>query len=457
MSKLLVKKSERNLLLVSEALKDFPKAYDFIREHPNIKDDNLSELPLGIQEFFSNLFERVKKNAIEEWSANSKDAIYELEDDERIKCNLCGTEIKYVCEISNKISNKILVVGTECVKKFGIYTAVHIDKVLKEKRQIKKYEYMVKFYPNIEQDIQFWNDELEEYSKKHNIIILDKYEYPYTELGGILKALYAEYLKDTDTSIIKSKSYVEKIRSIYEKRSDYMRDINIYANQNKNKDFIATKKIEDWLISNDKRETLNYIKKNGIIDWRAAIQIQEPELASKFIKIFNIYFKKQNLNLKIHRLVPQKGLEVEVFYKYKVHLLLNYKDFMMFNGGVLFEQENLEQIDLVNIIRNNSIIGEDSLYLTISLINDISKKQGVYIKELDDDIDFPNGDMFVYLKEENCFVMPKIKEVTTRYKDLAFGLGTNSINSYIKFLKRHKRVHKEDVREIKENRKRMIY
>lgn len=446
MSKLLVTKKERMLLLNSEVLKDYPAARKFIMDNPNVKDDDLKYLPVDLRRFFQTLYNKVLKQASQEWQADSEDAIYILDDNEKMKCQLCNHDIKNVCEISNRLNGKKLVVGTECVKHFGMNSDFSIEETLEQKRKIKKLEYLFKYLPNIEKDIDNWYNKLEKYP----IMIIDELEMPYIKLGERLKKIYNDYLNDKNNN-----KYIEQMKNLYDECDKIIKKINTYVNENSDKEFIATRQIEKWLIINDKHDIISHIKKTGVIDWKAAIQIEEPNFINYIIKKFNNYFKSQNIKLKILKFIQGKGLVIEVYYKYKIHVLVSYNEFMMFYGGVLFKQENIEPFDIKSIINKNLIYGDDSVALIISLINNKSKIFGIYIKDLENDIDYSQRDMFLYIKDEDSYVMPKIDQVVKKFKGIALDIDNISINDYINYIKQLKRIHKTDVYEIKKNRAKM--
>lgn len=132
MGKLLVTRRSRTLLLNSETIKDYNEAYTFIRENSNLKDDELNLQTEYIQNFFNNLYDKILKQAVEEWTPDSDEPVYILDDDNKIPCQLCNIPIKNVCNISNKINNKKLTIGTECLKHFGMDMDISVEELLKK-------------------------------------------------------------------------------------------------------------------------------------------------------------------------------------------------------------------------------------------------------------------------------------------------------------------------------------
>lgn len=289
----------------------------------------------------------------------------------------------------------------------------------------KRYEKIVQYFPNIEKDIYSWDSELE----KFPIIIINEFRKPYIELKDKIQKCYDEFLSKKNS--IQDSILIEKIREIYNDRDSILNKISVYVDENRNSEFIATRDIANWLKFNNLRRPLEEIYEIGKINWRTSLKIQESTF-SKLIKTkFNQSFEKEKKNFRIVDVIPNKGIVFEFLNSYKVQVVANHFDFMLQNGGVIFNESIDEPLTDMKLLNSSKLYGERTLETIMFLLNKKSRKHGIYIKNIDMDIDYLLGDMYLYIKEPDYYIMPKLDNITERFKDLALGYGNKKDVDYI--------------------------
>lgn len=440
----LVKLRERMLLLNSKTIEDYPWLYQFLEENPNIKESELATLPPDTQNFFNNMFKLILKQASEEWTSRDGFPVDVLDGDERIPCELCHTPIKYICYITNEVNGKELVVGSECVTHFGMDLGKPPAQLFKERIRTKRLEKLNTEFPGIGKIINSWNQTLEEYA----ILIPEKLEKPYLELGSHTSNLYQNYLDGKEAESDQQEIF-DTFKGFLRDREKSLVNIENYVKDNISKKFIPTKDIVIWLTREGRREAIEWLKEDGLITWRTAHRIEEPTfmnlLVPEFnsaIKTFEVKIEKVDLDFRGKRgyvIQPLQTNEYKLFCKHS-DLVINY-------GGLIFGQELVSPFSIGSLFNIGVTYDEKSIDIVVSNLSRICKGSGIGFKE--HDIEF--NEIVIFENSSGKYVILKLKDFAEQFKKLAFGLdeqNSEKVVSYINSLP-NRRYSSEELKDLK--------
>ncbi len=147
MQKILTKQ-EINILKNSEVTKKHPNIIKFLKDNPNLYIEQLNNLNNDEQDFIRNSLDKVIREARLKWEILLRAVDYSIVKD--ISCNLCNHKMRNSIIIYNKFNNKILAIGLSCAKSFDFAADGRIKKKLNEKKVKRRYENILKLYPQAE-------------------------------------------------------------------------------------------------------------------------------------------------------------------------------------------------------------------------------------------------------------------------------------------------------------------
>ncbi len=450
MGKLLVKFKERNLLINSTVIEDYPHLKEFIENTPTMKKCQLDTLHPEMQVFFDNMFSKVLKQAAEEWSGDNQHPIDLLDDDNRIRCQLCNHKIKYVCYIVNKLNANRLEVGRECVKHFGLISDIPIEELFKEMARIKKIEEFNLLVPGIEKVIGTWDGKLDRYP----ILIPKKMKSPYLALGRRVKELFQEFVGEHEITEDKKEEIFCEIYEILKKQEALLNNIEKYVAEEKNQKYVPTREMVNWLKRKrikDAYTALDWLEEDGKVAWRTIFRIEEPNFMKSVIKDLNEHFtriglkvEKVDTNLNGYILVSSKKPKIKLFCKHR-KLMLDY-------GGLLFDQDIDKKLTLENVVQISTIYKEEStIDAFIDTISVLTNKFDIEFKENFYDFD----EVVVYDKKANNFIIVKhLLSFIDNFKGLPFEVGNETVEDLVKYitLPHNTRYSPTDIKEIRKAR-----
>lgn len=138
-----------------------------------------------------------------------------------IDCEFCGhRNLKNVCVIENKYTNKRLNIGTECLKKTGVGIGANVYKILAESKKEKRLEYIEELFPGIE-EINNCDELLEKIEISGNEEIIQNY----IKLG-IKVEKYLELYVNNNTSDKKAEEILLEIERIIQEKDNEIKKIN---------------------------------------------------------------------------------------------------------------------------------------------------------------------------------------------------------------------------------------
>lgn len=426
----LVKLREEMLLLNSKIIEDYPWLSKFLEYNPNIKESELEILPDDTQNFFRNMFKTVIKQASEEWTSKKAFPVDVLDGDERTPCELCHQPIKNICYITNRANGKELVVGSECVKHFGMDLGKAPAELFKDRIRTKRLEKLNKTFPGIANTIDSWESVL----NKYEILIPDKLERPYLDLGRKAYDHYQYCLEEKDAEKVWQETF-DTLKQIFNEREKLVSTIENYVKENISKKFIPTKNIIYWLTRENRVEAIKWLKQDGLITWRTAHRIEEPQFMNLMIQEFNLAIG--NTRIKIEKVETdfkgQRGYVVKPFSNIEYMLFCKHKEFVINYGWLIFNQEPDSPFTLNTLFNIGYTYDEKSVDTVIHNLSRLCRGTGVNIKEHD----FEFNEVYVFEDISGKYVLLKLIPFVERFKKLAFeieGQVPKDLVSYIQNL-----------------------
>lgn len=207
----IIGKEDLLMLKDSKIINDYPILQEIVENQINMKPQILDE---ETKRFLKYDYLKVLSKAKEEWFLNADKTQYYMKSE--INCQFCGHKnLKNVCVIQNKYTNKRLTIGTECLKKTGASIGVSVNKILAESKREKRLEYIEGLFPGIEKEINEWDKFLEEKGIPRNEEIVQNY----IKLGIKAKRYFKSYL-DSKISDKKAEELFFEIERIMQEKEN---------------------------------------------------------------------------------------------------------------------------------------------------------------------------------------------------------------------------------------------
>lgn len=449
---LLVKFRERELLLKSKVIEDYPNLLNYLETTPNLKESDYNMLSENMRLFFRSIYPNVLSQAIKEWVPDPEHPVDELDEAEKIHCQICNHKIKYICHILNLLNKNRLVIGTECVKHFGIDKEANLKKLFEQMRKLKKLERLNELVPEISEELDHWNQEL----SKYPLLIPSTLENPYILLGKEIKILYEDFLnnkysKEEELRISKQMS------DILDKQNNMLQQMKAYCKFNENNILIPTRSMVNSLIRSNTNQVIDWLKEDGRITERTLYKIENEELIGRFLPIVTNTLDRNNI--KNFRLgVTNNGSRLMYNYNLvtndSIILSCPHKDFVLEFGEIFFSNGFLK-VSISKLVSISTVCSEDSVAKLTWIINKDLKEKG-YLAEIHSyDIEFE--EVIIRDIRLNQFIIRKLWPIINKGLEYVFGLNLDldNLNGFL-IDEGFKRYERKFINELIEDRNRNV-
>ena len=430
----LVTEKEKNLILNSDILKDYPKFKVFLENTPTLDDSEIDTLDKDMRNFFTGgIFNAVKGKAPKEWEVDKSKTV-ESNEEEIKNCQICNHPIKNLYYIKNKINEKYMVVGSICVNYFGILDKSELDKLLKERAIIKRREEINKSINNIEKSFQ----ELELFIEKSPIIIKNKIIKQFMFLKNEAFNLHKKYIESNLENHEKNE-IINKIKEILSQIKVEENNISEYIDKNKDNKFVATRNIFRSIDSNDKFR--NDLEEDGFISDKNIFRIRDTKFIKSIIDDFNNYLIDYNM-----KIIGTYESSRDIYYQIDIGnrgftiVDYKYKDFAFNYGSLLFGEQALEDISVNNIFKNSIIRSDETIKTIIESIEEIIEKRSFQL----DDVNKQFDEIIIKNCKNNRYIIIKLSETIEKFKDLALNTSKKLEREVIGYILSHKDTKSEN-------------
>ncbi|HBF2451793.1 TPA: hypothetical protein KRG96_003435 [Clostridioides difficile] len=439
--------TEKNLIMNSSIIDDYPVLKKFYEVTPNLDESKLDTLDDETKNLFtSGFFEVIKNKAPNEWEIDFSKTNKIDSSDENSYCELCNKKIKNLCYIKNKINNKRLRVGSTCVTHFGIIDKKTLDEVIKQRNELKRRAELNKLINNVEKTLN--NCDL--FIEKSPIVIKNS---KLEDFINIKKEAF-----NLKNKFISSNLESREKKEIVDKLNDRILGLekgkvllNRYIELNKNNKFILTKNILSSLDSNDFKGRESLLK-DGFVSEKNIFKINDIEFIRSISNDFNKYLRKYNME--IIDTVNRNGImfyQIDIYRKNLVIVDYKYNDFALNYGSLLFSKEPLENISIESVFKSSRIINNITIKSIIDSIEGILYNTNFEIE----DIFYDFNEIVIKNNKNNKYIILDFKYTIENFKYLLISEENQKQNlkKLIDFIKKSKNIkNKSEIYEYKKQR-----
>lgn len=418
----------RSLIYYSEYVKEeFPTLFEFVQEHiSNVRAidlDLIEQLPEQDLRIIDNIFSEIIIRCKNEWEG-SPVPYEELEGSNSIPCSLCNAATKKVYYIKNKVSNKIVNVGSTCIDQFLIdekLAGKSKAQLRRDGEKAKRLTVINDRFPGIKRRLEKWNDELSD----HDVLIPNIFAIPYQDLGNELMEAFQSFINNNC-----GEEVFEQIEQGLSDQHKFVEEFKKYTLEHINDKYIVTKKMVKWLLNHGDIKTLESLKESGYVTYSNAPYIHEPEFILKMVQEISPFFEEQHITIlgtdQDERgviLRPLKGTDISFICKFKV--------FFDVFGWIIFGEKQKAAVSTFNVVYVSEPYNQRSLDNLVAMMkeeldNHIVKIDTRFYYEQDHELDLLDTRTEKYLsvnrrefikKFKTVLVKPAIKDQITVYVD----------------------------------------
>nr|BDD43639.1 hypothetical protein 8 [Bacillaceae bacterium] len=414
-------------------------------------DNNLEKLTQEEVTILNDMLQSVLNLCREEWIGDSNPV--EIIDNPKFRkhCSLCDQpNNKWVFNIVNKFSRRKMNVGSTCIDHFPSITLKvgktrsQLEREAEKKSRLQKITVQI---PGIEREVINWNAQLDDF----DILIPLKLEEPYVVLGEELKKLFDGFLDGKrDTSVI------ERIKEILNQRAMMIQEMIKYCDEYRNKKFVATREIVNWLKRRDQISVIEKLKETGYVTVDTAPNIHEKGFIETFISDINNICNQQSLSISILGTdVDHKNFIVEyIINRNSIKLTCPLKNFLTYFSWIVFDGKQVARLDQHNIFKVCNITDKTSLEIVVSELKTLFKgtKYSISVNQTSE---FHSNEIDIINKKSDKVYVLNLNNFINEYKTMAFGIKEMNkkdlINDVKDFISKsnHKVYTRKELRELR--------
>lgn len=359
----------------------------------------------------SSLYQDLYKNASDEWSIDHLD-----ESEGKLACSLCGqkdTKKKYY--IKNKISGKMLNVGSTCINNFKDIRDINgktVKEISKEWEIQQRKKALNDKYNGIIEKIDNWNKRIDEIPT----IINGNFEVEYDRLFNQIQILYNKFIKNKRIDF----SIANKINDLVCEGETILKQIHNDIDSKKDNEWYITKEIKEWCYKDreNTKTVINFLKEDGLVKWRSAFRIYEINFVKKILEKFKIVFDNSNIFI-VGFNETNSTIIINIrdgnAYTARIDLECNYSKFVQEYGGLIFEKDKKHSDEKQFVIENSRINQVSSIDMSISNIKYLLTKKDIKVHSWDD-----RYNEIVFIENNRNYIIIKAKALINNFINYVF-------------------------------------
>lgn len=453
---LLLDQKNRSLIVNSvSSEKEFHFIYNFSVKHLGSKareiDDALFSLNTEEITILNDMLQGVIKLCKDEWVGDQNPVEIINDDSLRKICSLCGQKNnKWVFNIKNRLNGNKMNVGSSCIDEFpSIELRRGKTRSMLENEALKKsrlQELTVEF-PGIENIVLNWSKEVGQFE----VLIPDEIDEQFQELGNELKGIYDDFIANKKDSELFS-----KINLILESRKGFISSMREYEEEHRDKEYIVTRKIVNWLKRHGKDQAIKILKQTGYVTYSTVSGIHEPEFLLKIAQNMNLMFDDTEIEI-IDLDHEMKGFVVKPLKRFELKLICPFDSFLSNFSWVLFGENSHARYNVTNVFKSAKIYGRKSVEMVADdlryRVNNSQISISLYDSSYNDYLDLNEID--IYDKKTKKVTVLNLMNFLEKFKVYAFGIeevDVAEIRWYLEHLDKSKyRVHTpKELRQLRE-------
>lgn len=437
----------RSLIYHSEYVKEeFPSLYQLVEQNMDkvraLDMQLIEQLPEHDLRIVDNIFSEIILRCKNEWEG-SPVPYEELEGENTIPCTLCNAATKKVYYIKNKLSNKVVNVGSTCIDQFLIdeqLAGKTKSQLRREGEQAKRLTIINDFFPGIKRRLEKWDEELD----KQEVLIPNNLAIPYQNIGNDLMDSLQSYInKNCGEEIF------AQIEKGLEDQTKFIEEFRRYSTEHINDKFVVTRKVANWLKKHGDLKTLEQLKESGYISYSTASNIYEPEFILQVVREISVYFAEQSINI-VGTDADEKGIVLQPLNRNDISFICKYKAFLQMFGWIIFGEKPKAAISPYNVVYISDPYNQRSFDQLVQLMKGVLEK---HIIKIDLSYYFEQDhDMYLYDTREKMYLSVNRREFVKKFKTLLLKPQvveevTNYVDDLIK--QGHRMLTRDDLRELR--------
>ncbi len=444
-SKKAVRLREATLLLHSQVIEDYPWLRKFLKDNPELTDDQIKDLDSDQQNFFENMFPRLVQQAQEEWKGDPNRIPEDRGPDRSAweNCSLCHQPNRLIFYIVNTVNENTLNVGGDCLKAFDIKFGESIYRLAKNARELRRVAELNQSFPGIARLIEDWSHDLD----RHPILVSAHLENRYMALGRRLTQLFEDYRGGK-----KGGSSFDEFAQLLNERKDLIAEIERYVAENKDKRFAPTNQVAAWLRNHPGRDTnpaIQMLKEDGEVTERTLWRIGEPQLVrslgadfERVLRPAGVSVEKADVSYRGtygYVLIPSSHRQVRLFCKHK-DLAMNY-------AGPIFGSPLDTPPRLQDVVARCEVYDNSSHAAIVDLLAAKVKRSDVALKGHDLD----SNEIDVLEVRSGKYVLAPLCKMVEEFKGLALDLPGKTVEDLVRWVADlpGKRMTREELKQVR--------
>lgn len=378
MSKAIHKKDLR-LLEKCEITKQYGILREIMDRCPDIELEELEESSPEAWRFFGNIYDRVKRQAIDEWEGTPERDIKHFKKEDKIKCDICNTSIEYVCTIHNKFNKWKLNIGRECNKRFQIFKEKDIDEIILKQKELQRLNQLDEKFPKLIELLKNWTDIIE----KEKIYIFESEKKAYLYIGERLNELHKEYTTSKNITELREKEILLEIGELLDQSREEKKNIVKFIESNSNKLLCPTKKMVSSLRLNDYGSIgLEWLEDDREIRLRTLYRFMDEDFTEKLIPEFNKVLEEKDILIKSLRMIDKRNIGYNVILKEirDCELYIKYDYIAQLCGGKITNEET-DDFNRMDIIKEGQLIDIYSIEYGLGLMENLLSYKSIEMLE----------------------------------------------------------------------------
>lgn len=441
------------ILLESNAIKNEENVWlkDLLeeKEEPILKYDEIETLKEEEKEFLkSSLFTDFYKTICKEW-----EMVDLIDDDKKIECSLCGqkdTKKKYY--IKNKLNGTVLNVGSTCINNFDDIKGANgktRQEIEKEWKIQNRDKLLNQRYPGIIGKMDQWSKKIEEIPT----IIMGNLEEEYFSISKRAFELREKFRKENKVNY----DIAKEINNLVIKGENVLDKIYKDIAKKKNSEWFITKEIKQWCNINDiDKTTETFLKQDGLITWRSACRIYEPNLVEKIIEKLKKIFDNSKILIRNFD-YKRNGIVINIndgnIYNNRIDLVCSYNDFMSEYGGIIFESKIELTDEKQFVIEHSKIVDDYSFDISASNLKHLLRKYSLNIDSWN--LDYNEIIFIEYIKTKGIvYKILDLKKFINDFLNYIFKthLNENELEKIKKYIQNSSTMTEKEYKDILERR-----
>jgi hypothetical protein len=433
---LLLDKKNRSLLINSDITKneEFIFLHEFATEYLD-KDSKEIDVALELLDtdniyFINDMLQGLINLCKAEWIGDNNPVEIITDPSKRKKCSLCGApNNKWVYNIKNKINKRKMNVGSTCIGEFPSMefmvgkTRSYLEKEAEKKIRLK--DLTLRFH-GIERIVSTWTSELDKYS----ILIPYELETPYLEVGDKIKKVFDDFInKKVDENCF------SEIEGFLNERDYFLDAMREYEEDHEDDDYIASRKVVNWLYNKGDLQTIESLKSTGYITYMTATSIYEKSFLTKVMEDLNFTFEDTGVSIAGLNEEYQSFI-IKPFKNEELKLYCSYQNFISYFGWSVFGEKQNAAFNLANLFKISRIRDRRSIDNIISNLKNTLRGTTFSVSTYSNrDYDyFTLNELDIFNKKTEKYTLVKLREFVDRFKSFAYKLGRDTVEDIIYYL-----------------------